>query len=275
VTVDGTSPTTVDTGYSAHLATIATTAATAVGDLLRGAFRTRPAVDFKRDFRDPVTVYDRQAEERIRAVLLGHEPDSRIIGEEGGESGSGTVHWYVDPIDGTANFAHGLPYFCTSIGAVVGDTVVAGVVYDPVRNDLFTASLAGAWCNGTVLSSTGAQAESEAMLLFGPGLRLADKAPELVAAYQAVRITGSAALNLAHVAAGWSDVYVGAGIHPWDVLAGSLLVTAAGGTYRGLRPDGDDADGPAWQAPGCVAAVGSLTVEGSTVGSLLGWRMVG
>jgi myo-inositol-1(or 4)-monophosphatase len=242
--------------------------------MLRDAFRTQPAVDLKRDFRDPVTVHDRQAEERIRAVLSLREPDSRIIGEEGGASGSGRVEWYVHPIDGTANFAHGLPYFSTSIAAVVDGAVVAGCVYDPVREDLFTASVAGAWCNGRTLSSAGAHADTEALLILGPGMNLADRLSALVPEYQAVRIMGSAALNLAHVAAGWSDVYVAAGIQPWDVAAGALMVVAAGGRYVGLRPPGDDTDGPAWQAPGLVAAVGTLDLDSSMALAVPDWRVV-
>jgi myo-inositol-1(or 4)-monophosphatase len=263
---------TVDVAFSTHLTAVASAAATSVGELLRQAFRTRPAMDFKRDFHDPVTEYDRRAEERIRAVLALREPDSRVVGEEGGATGSGRVEWYVDPIDGTANFAHGLPYFCASIAAVVDGAVVAGCIYDPIREDLFTASIDGAWCNGHPVASSGARTEAEALLLFGPGMDLADKTSILVPAYQAVRMTGSAALNLAHVAAGWSDVYIAAGIHAWDVAAGALMVIAAGGHYLGLRPPGDDTDAPAWQAPGLVAAVGTLDLTGSVALSATGWR---
>ncbi len=264
----------MDNRFSAHLAAVATAAATSVGDMLRDTFRTRPEVAFKRDWHDPVTEHDRAAEERIRSVLMLREPDSRVVGEEAGASGDGRVHWYVDPIDGTGNFAHGLPYFCTSIAAVVDDEVVAGCVYDPVRDDLFTASTAGAWCNGQPLSSAAASSEAEAMLLFGPGMSLADSVPRLVSAYQAVRITGSAALNLAHIAAGWSDVYLAAGVQAWDVAAGALMVVAAGGQYLGLRPPGDDAGGPAWSAPGCLAAVGSLDLTDATALTASGWRAV-
>lgn len=267
-------PSTVDPGLSAHLTAIATTAATSVGELLREAFRTRLSIEFKRDRHDVVTEHDRAAEERIRSLLLSREPDSRVIGEEGGAAGDGRVEWYVDPIDGTANFAHGLPYFCTSVAAVVGGEVVAGCIYDPVRDDLFTASVAGAWCNGQPLLSRAARSEAESMLLFGPGTQIADRAPVLVQAFQAVRITGSAALNLAHIAAGWSDVYLAAGVHPWDVAAGALMVAAAGGQYLGLRPPDDDTDGPVWSAPGCLAAVGSLDLTGSAALAALGWRVV-
>jgi myo-inositol-1(or 4)-monophosphatase len=265
--------TTVDNGYSAHLTAVATAAATAVGDLLRAGFRTRPPVGYKRDFHDLVTAYDQQAEDRIRAVLMLREPDSRIVGEEGGTTGDGSVHWYVDPIDGTVNFAHGLPYFCTSVAAVVGCQVVAGAVYDPVRDDLFTASTSGAWCNGTALTSTGASTEAEAMLLFGPGPSLTDRTPALVSGFRAVRVTGSAALNLAHVAAGWSDAYLGAGLAPWDVAAGALLVTSAGGSYVGFQPGEHDERLAPWQASGCLATVGTLDLT-TVVADLLGGHTV-
>jgi myo-inositol-1(or 4)-monophosphatase len=134
--------------------------------------------------------------------------------------------------------------------------------------------VAGAWCNGRPLASTGARTEAQALLLFGPGWHLADRSTILVPAYQAVRIMGSAALNLAHVAAGWADVNIAAGIQPWDVAAGALMVVAAGGRYLGLRPPGDDIDGPAWLAPGLIAAVGTLDLDSSVAMSATGWRVV-
>ena len=97
----------------------ASEAARAVGPRLRKAFRSRPPVATKRDFHDPVTEHDRAAEETIRTVITARWPGSAIVGEEGGVTGSGELRWYVDPIDGTANFAAGLPFFCVSIAAAV------------------------------------------------------------------------------------------------------------------------------------------------------------
>ncbi|MEV4259455.1 inositol monophosphatase family protein, partial [Spirillospora sp. NPDC049652] len=133
-----------DPAAARELQRIAETAARAPADRLRTAFRSRPAVQTKRDFHDPVTEHDRAAEETIRAVLARCAPASVVVGEEGGTQGGGLpggegggqdgeVRWYVDPIDGTANFAAGLPFFCTSVAAVVDGEVVAGAVYDPVR----------------------------------------------------------------------------------------------------------------------------------------------
>ena len=111
---------------SAHLAEVAATAARAVEDDLRTAFRSGVEIGYKRDAHDPVTVHDKAAEATIREVLMAAVPDSTVVGEEGGSHGTGRVRWYVDPIDGTANFARGLAFFCTSIGAVVDGQVVAG-----------------------------------------------------------------------------------------------------------------------------------------------------
>ncbi|MFI7611790.1 inositol monophosphatase family protein [Nonomuraea terrae] len=225
-----------------HLLDTATEAARAVGPRLRKAFRSRPGVATKRDFHDPVTEHDRAAEETIRTVIASRVPGSTIIGEEGGTTGAGDIVWYVDPIDGTANFAAGLPFFCVSIAAAVRGELVAGVVYDPVRDDEFTATPDGAWCNGTPLRSAGATHDREAMLLSSyPTPRDLDADGEaalqrygrFLASFAAVRKPGSAALKLAHVAAGWSDAAYGTRSNPWDVAAGALLVRAAGGVYLG------------------------------------------
>ncbi|MFI6316265.1 inositol monophosphatase family protein [Nonomuraea sp. NPDC050556] len=231
------------------LTAIASEAARAVGDRLRKAFRSRPPVDLKRDFHDPVTEHDRAAEETIREVITSSCPGSVIVGEEGGVQGSGAVTWYVDPIDGTANFAAGLPFFCVSIAAAVDGELVAGVVYDPVREDEFTASPTGAWCNGVPLRSAGATRDREAMLLTSyptprvlaaEGEKVLLRYGKLLTSFAAVRRPGSAALKLAHVAAGWADVAYGQSVSSWDVAAGALLVRQAGGVYVGDPLEGGD-----------------------------------
>ncbi|MEU0569186.1 inositol monophosphatase family protein [Nonomuraea sp. NPDC005983] len=217
-------------------------AARAAGPRLRKAFRSRPQVATKRDFHDPVTEHDKAAEDTIRNVINMRRPGSVIVGEEGGVTGEGDLTWYVDPIDGTANFAAGLPFFCVSIAVAVRGELVAGVVYDPVRDDEFSATTAGAWCNGTPIRSAGATTDREAMLLSSyPTPRdLVEEGDEALARYgrlldsfAAVRRLGSAALKLAHVAAGWADVAYGTRANPWDVAAGALLVRQAGGVYLG------------------------------------------
>ncbi|WP_246342290.1 inositol monophosphatase family protein [Actinomadura verrucosospora] len=271
----------IDVPGSRELARIAETAARATGDRLRGAFRSRPEVALKRDFHDPVTEHDRAAEETIRAVLAEHTPGSVVVGEEGGTrgeagGGDGDVRWYVDPIDGTANFAAGLPFFCTSIAAVAGGEVVAGVVYDPVRDDMFTASLDGATCNGAPIRAAGATEDRTGVIVTGyPNARELKRAGDaalrnyarLVESFATVRRPGSAALCLAHVAAGWSDAAYGTSVNAWDVAAGLLLVRQAGGTYLPLggAPDGDD-----WDAPGYVACVGEFDLARSVLSEIAG-----
>jgi myo-inositol-1(or 4)-monophosphatase len=254
---------------AAELANVAAEAATCVADDLRAAFRRGMDVDVKRDLHDPVTEHDRRAERRIREVILSRVPDSTIVGEEGGSAGSGSVHWYVDPIDGTANFAGGLAFFCTSVGAVVDGRVVAGAINDPMSGNLFTATEQDAWCNGQVLQSRGAATESTAMLVTSyPSNRVLetdrgrslDHLGQLIDAYRTVRRVGSAALTLAHVAAGWLDAAFGVGINAWDVSVGSLLLHAAGGRYQPLWPGGA-VTGPEFTAPGYLATVADLDLD--------------
>ncbi|MGJ6965357.1 inositol monophosphatase family protein [Streptosporangium sp. G11] len=260
----------MDRSTATDLSAVAVEAARAVGDRLREAFRSRPAVETKRDFHDPVTEHDRAAEETIREVIERRVPGSTIIGEEGGRAGSGEIHWYVDPIDGTANFAAGLPFFCVSIAAAAGEEVVAGVVYDPVRNDEFRADLGGAWCNGTRMRSAGAARDREGMLLtsYPTPWELAEAGEEglrrfggMVRAFASTRRLGSTALKLAHVAGGWADVAYGSRVSPWDVAAGSLLIRQAGGVFIPL-------DGSIFEPGGYLAHVGGFDLAGSVMSDL-------
>ena len=265
--------------YSEQLTDIAVTAADAVADGVRAGFRSAMDVAYKRDEHDPVTEHDRRAEERIREVLLRAVPDSTIVGEEGGTStGGGQVRWHVDPIDGTANFAAGFPFFCTSIGAEIDGEPVAGVVLDPMAGTLFSAHLGGAFCNGRRLRCTGRARESHAYLITSyPSVRDLDadgpaalrRFEALVRGYGTLRRQGAAALTLAYLAAGWADAGFGTGVHSWDVCAGALLVRQAGGVYRSFTPG--DPGGTAWTAPGYLATVPELsaTLLSATVDELV------
>lgn len=252
------------TDLAARLATVAGEAASAVADDLRAAFRSGVDVAYKRDAHDPVTVHDRRAEERIREHILAAVPDSTIVGEEGGVDGDGAIHWYVDPIDGTANFAHGVAFFCTSIGAVVDGRPIAGAVLDPIAGHLFTATVDGAYFNGVPLTSVGAARESHALLLTSypsareldrDGAAAAGRLARLIDAYGTVRRIGSAALTLSYVAASWADAAFGTSVNGWDICAGQLLVAAAGGHYRPFVPGGGE---PGWDAPGYLAQTSTL-----------------
>ncbi|MDO3444890.1 inositol monophosphatase [Agrobacterium sp. V1] len=248
---------------SMRLMKIAETAARAVRDPLLSAFRSEMAVDYKVDLHDIVTIHDKRAEAAIRAVILASEPNSAIMGEEGGQIGSGDVQWYVDPIDGTANFARGLAFWCVSIAAVIDGEAVAGVVYDPVADQMFSANLEASYLDGDKLRSRSVADETWATLITGypvsRDFRLDGREAALanfgalVETFSTLRRPGSAALSIAHVAAGWTDAAAGFGVNAWDVAAAILILKNAGGTYEPLTL-GKVAEGSAdFLCPGYIA----------------------
>jgi myo-inositol-1(or 4)-monophosphatase len=227
---------------STELMTLAMSAARDVAPMLLEAFRTDVDIETKADMHDLVTEYDSAAERRIAEVLLDANPESAIVGEEGGRTGDAALTWYVDPIDGTANFARGIAFWCVSIGATVDGERVAGAVYDPVADLMFHADGSGAFLNGRPLHARGFTAPSRSTMLAHFPMPADLEADEqfamteyanLVRAYSAVRNKGSGALSLAHVAAGWGDVTLNFGTNSWDVAAGSFILEQAGGTYVG------------------------------------------
>jgi len=194
----------------------------------------------KKGLRDLVTAADLAVEQAIRDRLARYFPDHAVLGEETAPSapaGSSRYRWIVDPIDGTTNFAHGVPLFCVSIALEVGGRIDVGVVYAPVSGELFTAERGeGARLNGTRLCVTGEASLSEALLVTGFPPQAADSLDDQLAVFgaflasaRAVRRLGSAALDLAFVAAGRFDGFWEASLHAWDVAAGVLLVEEAGG----------------------------------------------
>jgi myo-inositol-1(or 4)-monophosphatase len=148
-----------------------------------------------------------------------------------------TYRWIIDPLDGTVNFAHGFPLFCVSIALEAGGVVEYGVVYDPLREELFEAARGrGAWLNGRPLRVSGVDRLDGALLATGFPYDIRERLPEtlarlgrLLAVAQGVRRAGSAALDLAYVAAGRLDGFFEENLKPWDTAAGVLLVTEAGG----------------------------------------------
>ncbi|KQV36272.1 inositol monophosphatase [Rhizobium sp. Root1204] len=248
---------------SIHLMEIAKSAALAVRDPLLEAFRSDMAVDYKVDLHDIVTIHDKRAEATIRAFILEHEPNSAIMGEEGGQIGTGEIQWYVDPIDGTANFARGLAFWCISIAAVIDGEVVAGAIYDPVADLMFAADLKASYVNEKRLRSCANPEETRATLITGypvsrdfrlDGREVAlTNLGALVETFSTLRRPGSAALSLAHVAAGWTDAATGFGVNAWDVAAATLILRNAGGRYEPLTL-GKVAEGSAdFLCPGYIA----------------------
>lgn len=255
-----------------HLRGIAEEAARGVGPLLREAFRTGTETVQKTNAHDLVTAFDQASERAIAAHLFAAHPDSRILGEEGGHQGHGSIEWIVDPIDGTSNFAHGVAFFCVSIAAALDGELLAGVIYDPIAELMFSANAEGAWLNDRRLEPQGTAEETssslmtdypsaEAIELDGPAA-LEDFAT-LVTRYATVRRTVSGALGLAHVAAGWTDVALGFDTNPWDVAAGVLLVRRTGGSY--LPYSYDDEVRPAHEAPVYIAT-GPRTCAATAIG---------
>jgi myo-inositol-1(or 4)-monophosphatase len=237
---------------STDLMTLAMSAAREVAPMLLDAFRGDLDITTKADMHDLVTEYDSAAERRITERLLSAYPESAIVGEEGGRTGEAALTWYVDPIDGTANFARGIAFWCVSIGATVDGERVAGAVYDPVADLMFHADGTGAYLNGEPLRARGFTQPSRSTVLAHFPMPADLDADEqfalteyaaLLRAYSAVRNKGSGALGLAHVAAGWGDVTLNFGTNSWDVAAGSFILEQAGGRYLGYV-DGSPVVGP-------------------------------
>jgi myo-inositol-1(or 4)-monophosphatase len=256
---------------SAHVTDIAVEAARAAGAfIVEHAGRVAVAAE-KRGFFDPVTECDRASERLIADMIFNGHPDSTLIGEEGGLRGTGAVHWYVDPIDGTNNFVSGLPYYCVSIAAAIENRMLAGVVYDPTRDECFTASRAGATLNGAPIRSAGSTGDTGATLLTGfpkaGGLATPhdiERFAVLLASFRAVRRMGSTALHLAYVACGRADATFEIRTNSWDLAAGMFLVQQAGGQYHASSEPSVPADRP-WLSPSFIAACPEFDLERSSL----------
>ncbi len=219
------------------------------GTLLREALELPLTVDYKAAT-DMVTQFDRQSEALIVAGLRVAYPDHAIVGEEGGGTGLANVPnsycWYIDPLDGTTNFTHRLPHFAVSIGLAGPEgTPVVGVVYNPSRDECFSAIKGGgAWLNGKPIHVSAVDQVEHALLIGGfpyDKWSSADNNSEewnsFLLRTQGLLCSGSAALDLSYVAAGRVEGFWEPRLQPWDVMAGMLIVTEAGGrvsNYRGL-----------------------------------------
>ncbi|HEX9006168.1 MAG TPA: inositol monophosphatase family protein [Bacteroidota bacterium] len=189
-------------------------------------------------FRNLVSEIDKGSEAKIIAAIKGRYPDHAILAEESGGTGGGSDYtWIIDPLDGTTNFLHGVPIFCATIGIEHRGEIIAGVSYDPNRDELFAAERgSGAFLNGERLSVTAAGTLRDALMVTGFPYHLADT-PEgplvhfnnFTRASQGIRRLGSAALDLAYVAAGRFDGFWEISLNPWDMAAGVLIVREAGG----------------------------------------------
>jgi myo-inositol-1(or 4)-monophosphatase len=200
-------------------------------------------IETKSSATDMVSEMDRGAETVIRAVIAGRRPGDAVLGEEGGElAGRTGIRWVVDPLDGTTNYLYRLPAWCVSVAAEDGEGVMAGAVYDPNHDELWTAARgSGSRCNGVPLGPLAAASDlSTALVATGFSYRADARARQgLVAAFvlprvRDIRRAGSAALDLCWVAAGRVDAYFEEGTHHWDRAAGALVAREAGAWVGGF-----------------------------------------
>ncbi len=217
----------------------------------RASFDTERLQITEKGNRDFATEVDQAAEQAIIEVLLNAYPDHAILAEESGASNNlndeSEYVWIIDPIDGTTNFIHGNPYYCVSIALQFRGLITQAVIFDPTRNDLYTATKgAGAFLNDKRLRVTKLDRLSAAMIATGFANRPAQTLDQymqmerlLYEKAQTVRNLGSAALDLANLAAGRFDGFCLKGLKPWDIAAGSLLVSESGGIVTDFRGESD------------------------------------
>jgi myo-inositol-1(or 4)-monophosphatase len=212
------------------------------GALLAGYFERRVPFELKGEF-DLVTEADRASEQLVVERLRSHFPSHGIVAEEGGgHQSSSEYRWFVDPLDGTTNFAHAFPMFNVTLGLERAGELVAGVVYDPIRSEMFTAERgAGAYLNNRRIHVSRAAGLADSLSSTGfPSRKRHHNVNihfyyQLAMASHGVRRTGSAAIDLAYVACGRLDFFWEFGLKPWDMAAGSLLVQEAGGRVSDMK----------------------------------------
>ena len=230
-----------------HAVTLMVKAARAAGNvLLRHMYKLDALNVVEKDRMDFASEVDGLAEKEIIKEFRRSTPDYAILGEEGGSVKSkvgSRFTWVIDPLDGTSNYLRGIPHFCVSIALVENGEPVHGVIFDPLRNELFTSSRG----SGTTLNDKRVRVADRkdldgAMVLTGFPPRERKRASAqlkcvdtLLVEIEDIRRTGSAALDLAYVACGRADAYFEAGVKPWDIAAGALMVREAGGKVSDFR----------------------------------------
>ncbi len=207
------------------------------GALLHGFFERRIGFELKGEF-DLVTEADRASEKLVIERLRAHFPTHSIVAEEsGGHAGESAEYcWYVDPLDGTTNFAHGFPMYNVTLALEKAGELIAGVIFDPERNEMFASELgSGARLNGKPIHVSRVQQVDDTLVATGFPSRKRHQNVNVHFYYQLAMIThgvrraGAAALDLAYVACGRLDAFWEFGLNPWDMAAGTLLVNEAGG----------------------------------------------
>jgi myo-inositol-1(or 4)-monophosphatase len=245
---------------SSHSLTAAIEAARAAARVALEAFRKPLAVRSK-GFRDVVTEADFAAQDAAVARIRSQFPDAAILGEENLDPHrDAEVLWVIDPIDGTTNFARGFPFFCVSIGIIQSGRPIAGVVYDPLRDHLFSAERGrGARLNGASIRVSEIRELADAILAldWGQSPELRHRTLEylvpIATECRTVRAVGAAARGLCYLAAGWIDLFYNLALKPWDGAAAQIIVEEAGGRVTTLS-------GEAWayDRPSALASNGHL-----------------
>ena len=230
---------------------VAVKAARAAGSLINRAALDVEAVRInQKQINDFVTEVDHAAEKVIIETLTAAYPGHGIMAEESGsEFGAKDSEfvWIIDPLDGTTNFIHGFPFYCVSIALAVQGKIEQAVVFDPTRNDLFTATKGrGAYMNERRIRVSKRVRLNECLISTGFPFRPGDNfknylgmMSDLMPKLAGIRRPGAAALDMAYVAAGFTDGFFESGLNPWDVAAGSLLVTEAGGLVGNFTGEAD------------------------------------
>ena len=218
--------------------TVAQDAARQAGSLIRANWLQPKVIEMKTDIVDLVTHVDKAADALITGILRERFPTHQLIAEESAVSGQESAYrWYIDPLDGTTNFAHSFPHFAVSIALTHETRVIVGVVYDPLREEMFCATRGqGATLNGAPICVSQAAELERSLVLTGFPYDRRKRSEYYLRFYQAfmvrtqgVRRCGSAALDLCYVACGRAEAFWEWRLHPWDTAAGSLIVEEAGG----------------------------------------------
>lgn len=230
--------------YTSHLKglpmlDVAIEAATQAGKFLKYSLGRVKTIETKEgEERNLVSDIDKASERKIIEIIRRRFPAHAILAEEGGGTSADSEYtWVIDPLDGTTNYLHGVPIYCVSIGLERNGEVVAGAIYDPNHDELFTAEKgSGAFANGKRLKVSEANTLISSLLVTGFPYDIATHPGDAVNHFvhflmeaQGIRRLGSAALDLAYVAAGRLDGFWEVNLHPWDMAAGVLLVKEAGG----------------------------------------------
>jgi myo-inositol-1(or 4)-monophosphatase len=252
-----------------ELLALATEVAHEAGAGLRDAFGRTLQISAKSTPTDLVSEADVSTERLIRARLQTARPDDAIMGEEGDDTpGTTGLRWVVDPLDGTVNFLFGIPQWCVSIACEDGDGALAGVIFDPMRQETWAATRDGAaMLDGAPIRAPGRSDLATALIATGFGYDADVRASQarvvarLLPRVRDLRRLGAAALDLAWTAAGRYDAYYERGVHHWDVAAGALICERAGLAVRELAPAPPAASGMLVAAPALADELFALVTD--------------